>query len=1080
MGMLPAEGQPVVEGRRFARRSPRVLGLHLLATCMWFAALAVPSVAFAHDGAIHWRTLRSDVAEVHHPAALEPFARRVLHVFGDAYRTLTPLFDYRPPLPVQIVVDDYADDSNGFATAFPYDRLLIRPYPPAPTDDLADSGDWLRALVFHEYSHVLHLAATGGLPSVINTVLGRTWLPNNFLPRFFVEGLATHMETRHVGGDRAVAGRGGRVERARYMGRLRAAIRDKTFPSASELIGRPLRWPRSSGWYLYGSWLLDYQARRYGHSSLRRFVRSYGRRLVPYGINNLYRQIYGKDAIALWRGAVEELRGRVSAEDLLRAAGRVPPVSGIAVLASARTALTATARWRSPGEGSRLTRNGEWRGRLRLHPNGQHAFYARAPADGLARIERINVRSGRVNVIRRCELDCNEVVITPDGRWLLWIATRPHRRLYRRRDVFAAPLDAQGRAGSPLRLTRGLRAREPSVSADGRRLWVITVDRGLTAIRSLPLATALACARAGRKPPSARLVVQGNDIAQTLSSPVEGPGPRLWFARGGRGQRQLWSVPLGEDGGPAAAAVAQPLLPAAGLAAGPESGSTRVAWLDELQIFRRDGRTWLGALVELGSYRDVAELPLGATGTVDSANASWRLRSWTGTGVYSAAFAPAGQVAMALIAHGNGLEVHRLAASQTMPEPAARPLKVATAGGLYRPAKVPARLDAYSPLWTSRPRAWMPSLELQATGLEVSPDQIIAGATVEGTDAVRLYRWQLFTRTDLAFERPSVILSADLKRWEPRWTLVGAWVDGTSHARRGFRVLRLANRRFSLRLGGAWALPLARDNLSFETSLRLAHTHFRDDLALWRKRQGLPEPFGPEPNEPFEGAALNASVGVVWDRSERYPNSSVIERRRRISFFTTVADHWTLADRRLLRFDLRGDLSWPMGGHRVLQWRSRLGWAPLHVAGTPAFRLEGLPPFDAEELLFGPAGGDFGTVRGVVDPDVSGLLVAGGGLLWSSVSAHLPLVGVGRGLDILPLFFGRLWLTLFGDAAVLLADDDADLRDAISGPGAAASAGGELRVQLETGYVAQGTLRLGYARAFGDIGSSQWYIRLGN
>jgi len=1061
----------------------RALGL---ATLIGLILHASPGTA--HDGDLRWRTLRSDVAEVHHPAHLEPFARRVLAAFGDAWRTLTPLFDYQPSLPVQIAIEDYHDDSNGFATPFPYDRLMIRACPPSPRDDLADSGDWLRALVFHEYSHLLHLATSGGLPDVVNAVLGRTWLPNNFLPRFFVEGLATHIETRHVGSDGAVAARGkepargGRIERARYMGRLRAAIRDGTFPEANELIGRPLSWPRAAGWYLYGSWLLDHQVRRYGHGRLKRFVREYGRRLVPYGINNLYRKVYGKDAVTLWRGAVKELRARLAAEDRLRAAGRVPPVSAAAIVqASAGLPRSKGARV-VIGDGKRLTRNGEWRGRVRLHPDGRHAFYSRAPPNALSRIERLDVTTGRVDIVRTCELDCDHVTLTPDGRWLLWIATRPHRRLYRHRDVFAAALGADGRAGRPLRLTRGLRAREPSISSDGRRLWVVTLGAGLTAIASLPLQDALARAKSGRPPPTARVVVRSSRIAQTLSSPVQGPGPRLWYGRGGGGERRLWSVALTEAGMPAAPPMPAPLLPARRNGS-PNHIGTRVRWLDDLQVFRRGDRNWLGALVELGSFRDAAELPLSATGAVASERAAWTMRSWTRTGVYSAAFAPQGQAAVASVAHGNGLDLHRLVPSQPTSGPGA--LASAVVRGTappapYNPPQVVAAVSSYNSLPSIRPRAWMPSFELQATGLEITPAQIITGVTAEGADALRLYRWQLFGRTDLALNRPSLILSADLHRWEPTWSLVGAWVDGYSYGTRSFRLVRIANRRFSLRGGGAWRLPIARDSFTFEASVRLAHTQFRDDLSLWSKRSGMPDPFGPEPREPFSGAELRGSAGVVWDRSERYPNSVVSERRRRVSLFTTLADHWTLADRRLLRFDLHGDLSWPIGGHRVLQWRSRIGVAPLHMRGQPAFRLEGLAPLDIQGLLFGPAGGDFGLVRGVLEPKSAGRLVAGGGLLWTSVTAHLPLAGIGRGFDVLPLFFGRLWLSIFGDGAVLLADDEADLRDATSGPGAAASLGGELRVDLETAYVAQGTLRMGYARAFGDIGSSQWYIRLGN
>lgn len=90
--------------------------------------------------------------------------------------------------------------------------MHLQAYPPAADSDLADHGDWLRALMFHEFSHVLHLGDTSGLPWLVNKVFGPRYFPNLLLPRFFLEGLATHVETRHTGGDTAMADRGGRVD----------------------------------------------------------------------------------------------------------------------------------------------------------------------------------------------------------------------------------------------------------------------------------------------------------------------------------------------------------------------------------------------------------------------------------------------------------------------------------------------------------------------------------------------------------------------------------------------------------------------------------------------------------------------------------------------------------------------------------------------------------------------------------------------------------------------------------------------------------------------------------------------------
>jgi hypothetical protein len=106
-------------------------------------------------------------------------------------------------------------------------------------------------------------------------------------------------------------------------------------------------------------------------------------------------------------------------------------------------------------------------------------------------------------------------------------------------------------------------------------------------------------------------------------------------------------------------------------------------------------------------------------------------------------------------------------------------------------------------------------------------------------------------------------------------------------------------------------------------------------------------------------------------------------------------------------------------------------------------------------------------------------LLAGRGLALTSLQLHLPWADIGSGIDLLPLFLSRAWLTLFADAATVLSGQGAQSRDSPTAGGMVASVGVEVRLHWEATYMPMNSLQLGYGRAFGDISSSQWYIRMG-
>ncbi|HIE04305.1 MAG TPA: hypothetical protein EYP61_06050, partial [Candidatus Latescibacteria bacterium] len=101
-----------------------------------------------------WYTLETANFRVHFPEGWEGLAREVAGRAEDARGKVVKLVGTDPGK-VDIVLDPYADLSNGYAALFP---THIGLFPKFPQGKWAGAkGDWLSMLVTHEYTHVAHM-----------------------------------------------------------------------------------------------------------------------------------------------------------------------------------------------------------------------------------------------------------------------------------------------------------------------------------------------------------------------------------------------------------------------------------------------------------------------------------------------------------------------------------------------------------------------------------------------------------------------------------------------------------------------------------------------------------------------------------------------------------------------------------------------------------------------------------------------------------------------------------------------------------------------------------------------------------
>ncbi|UJR81229.1 WD40 domain protein beta Propeller [Sandaracinus amylolyticus] len=402
------------------------------------------------DPLLDWRTIRTPHFVIHYHEPLGYLARRVAAVAERAHSTLATVLAFEPRERVQIVITDDADAANGSATALPYDTIRLFAEAPDDLSPLADYDDWLTTLVTHEHTHILHLDNASGVPSFINLLLGKVYMPNHVQPRWFLEGLAVHEETEHTSG--------GRLRSSQWDMYLRMDALEDRFWDLDQVSSNADRWPHGNAAYLYGSFFVRYISERHGRVALATIAHEYGASVIPYGLNRVAQRATGSSFIELWDAFLDERRAHYREQQReVDALGR--------------------------REGTRLTTHGEIARAPRYLRDGR-LMYLRADNRSRAEIVIVDPITGeRRDVLARMNAG-GEAAVHPDGRTIVFSRSDAHRDIYFFSDLVRRDLET----GDETRLTDGLRAREPDLSPDGRYVAFTMSRAGTTRLMIAELA----------------------------------------------------------------------------------------------------------------------------------------------------------------------------------------------------------------------------------------------------------------------------------------------------------------------------------------------------------------------------------------------------------------------------------------------------------------------------------------------------------------------------------------------------------------------------------------------------------------
>jgi hypothetical protein len=271
-------------------------------------ALATPAAARvdAQPAPYHrYRTLDTPHFHVHVAVGLEREGRVAAAAAERAYALLSR--ELAPPRGViDLVVSDDADYSNGFATPFPSNHIVVFATPPVENRGLRLNEDWLGIVVTHELTHVFHLDRVAGLWGTAQLVFGRApfLFPNLYGPSWLTEGLAVYYESRLT--------EGGRLKDSEHRILAHASAVEHQLPRLDQLsLGSP-RFPGGEIAYAYGSLLIDYLAATRGDSTVGRFVERQSAQVFPFLLDRAAKQSFGisfTDAFAAWRDSLERTAG---------------------------------------------------------------------------------------------------------------------------------------------------------------------------------------------------------------------------------------------------------------------------------------------------------------------------------------------------------------------------------------------------------------------------------------------------------------------------------------------------------------------------------------------------------------------------------------------------------------------------------------------------------------------------------------------------------------------------------------------------------------------------------------------------
>jgi hypothetical protein len=410
--------------------------LALLALFVSFSANAGTGDSLGLSPFWDWKEIKTEHFHVVFPVELTKQAERVANLYEEAHQNLKKELQWEAYYRVNILVVDNADAANGATTPISRFGMILYLTPPDPFFSTNSYDDWLKLLVYHEYTHFLNMDATRGFWSAARYVFGDVLLPNSTWPSWMLEGYAVYIETKYT--------KTGRGRSPYWDGVLRTIVESKTLDQPETITldivngGSPY-FPSGEIPYLFGYHLMNTAERsKAGALSEMSFRGSYR---FPYFINGNVENITGKDWYQHWDDWVKATNSKMDAQ-----------LAKIKSLPVSKTEAIDDTHDNSFG--------------IAFSPDGKWAAYSSQSENHWQTLSVRPWRPGASPIEIEDKFMGSSLSFTPDSKRVVYSSLHQSSNYYRWSDLRVFDLVS----GEKYWITDDARARDPDVSKDGK--WI--------------------------------------------------------------------------------------------------------------------------------------------------------------------------------------------------------------------------------------------------------------------------------------------------------------------------------------------------------------------------------------------------------------------------------------------------------------------------------------------------------------------------------------------------------------------------------------------------------------------------------